>query len=1498
MRSGFFLLVSVLMSVAGAGGASAEGAVRALVLFVHFSADGETGPRPAPEWSAGLFEAERPGSLRHFYDAMSGGGLQLDGLAHPRQFAAAEPAAAYLAAAATETGGYGRLVLEVLEQADAEIDFSLFDNDGPDGVPASGDDDGAVDLLFVVLDRVPARLLRGGATGIAGLGLSEPYSSGDLGADGAAIRVHGHRGTVQLGRSFAETVGHIAHEYGHILGLPDLYDTDYLARDGAPPAEDSAGIGAWGLMGWGALGWNGDGPAPFSGWSLAELGWAAVDELQEEEKEVRLLPPQRGGRLLKVPLGNREYFLLEYRRRDAGYYYRNDPGEGLLVWHVYWKAPNTALELPGRVGVRLVGADGRWADAAFPLGHEAAPVDGGDNLDFWAHDTGYARLHGGNLGDATDPFDGVRYTAFTPDTNPAALGRDGAARAWISDIRREGDAMRARVRVQPLIVRLSRFEVDDEDGDSVAVAGEDLTLRVEAHNSGGLPAEDVRVRVRDAPGIEVRRAEAGFGRIEVGRKNFGVRSGGFPVVRVAGDFVGSRRVEAVLDIEAGGRVIGADTLVFDVLSPRQPLAVWAVADTLGNGDGQVQPGEFFRLDLGLEAPSAAAARAFRYSLKPLDDGLRRLGDGRLFFHGDDGRFLGGPEFLAAGAGGVRAALQLEVRSEFGAWLDTLDLDIVAGADSTPPRLGAVAQRPVDGGVLLTLGAVYEGSGLERVWCEINDAHGRARQVEMVEENGRYTGLWAGAEPGEYRVRARAVDVWGNAGEGSERPLHVAASEAGGPWVELGRPAGGIAPAPRYVVRAPSDPRVLYAGGSFGVWRSEDGGVSWEAVNHMGLATNGFFIFAFLLVDGADPFTLYTRREQNYRSRDGGQTWEPFGGGRFLSAMRAGSGGRLYALRGGGVERSDDYGDTWTEILEDAGGISGFRIDPQDENRLYAFRGRFGIADPGFLHISADGGKTWKRHDLPQPLEDIKVDPHNDGGLYGAYRDSLFYSADAGVSWTARSALGSGALRFEVDPLVPGRVFRWNLFRGFNYGISEDGGRTWRAQNLLVDGRQNFVGQWLPHPRERDRMLVVGNPFGGSAQPLVQSVDGGRTWAALDLGRGAPPLGAVELDGDGVLWVGAARDDPAVGITAGVLSSDDGGQTWGDADAAWVHNISGLPTELVFVDPLAPGRVIASWGSAWWRGTRGPGGRGLAWQPLLPGVHAFNPLMATDPRQEGVYYVTAGDEVWRSGDFGETWDLANGGLPDQGAILGLASGGDSGELWAAINSDLWRSRDQGRNWERAATVDDQYILHLADNPAAPGRLYAATVRGIYRSDDGGGTWALLDWPGSVSLARVRFRFAPGDPDRVLLVTGWHLYDSRDRGKSWERPSDLMPALPWVADAAVDPFDPEVLYAGRPTAVQGGPGGPAAFSLAPNYPNPFNPSTTIAYALPAPGRVRLTVYNLLGQPVRRLFEGARAAGHFSVQWDGRDDGGRPLASGVYLYRLEAGGKSLSRRMLLLK
>ena len=106
-------------------------------------------------------------------------------------------------------------------------------------------------------------------------------------------------------------------------------------------------------------------------------------------------------------------------------------------------------------------------------------------------------------------------------------------------------------------------------------------------------------------------------------------------------------------------------------------------------------------------------------------------------------------------------------------------------------------------------------------------------------------------------------------------------------------------------------------------------------------------------------------------------------------------------------------------------------------------------------------------------------------------------------------------------------------------------------------------------------------------------------------------------------------------------------------------------------------------------------------------------------------------------------------------------------------------------------------------------------------------------------------------------------------------------------------------GTASAVAAETATPTAFALGANYPNPFNPATTIPLAVPAGARnVDLTIYNVLGQPMRQLWTGPLPAGEHELTWDGRNARDRPVAAGVYLYRLQVDEQTRTRKMVKLE
>lgn len=224
--------------------------------------------------------------------------------------------------------------------------------------------------------------------------------------------------------------------------------------------------------------------------------------------------------------------------------------------------------------------------------------------------------------------------------------------------------------------------------------------------------------------------------------------------------------------------------------------------------------------------------------------------------------------------------------------------------------------------------------------------------------------------------------------------------------------------------------------------------------------------------------------------------------------------------------------------------------------------------------------------------------------------------------------------------------------------------------------------------------------------------------------------------------------------------------------------------------------------------------------------------------------------------------------------------------------------QGRS-ALAAQTNGLWVIALSPaQPVSP--LGYTALRFAFHPGDASGD--ALD----VAIGSKRTNLWPGKPDRPRVDLA---------AKSWQVVEIPLDGL--------DPFNPftSITFSGKlngtfylddlrlvasppppppPTAVLEDHAAtrPQRFALEQNYPNPFNSETVIRFALPRGGEVELALYNLTGQKVVALMEGSREAGEYTVRWDGRDEQGHELASGVYLVRLESTQGAAVRKVTLLR
>ena len=257
------------------------------------------------------------------------------------------------------------------------------------------------------------------------------------------------------------------------------------------------------------------------------------------------------------------------------------------------------------------------------------------------------------------------------------------------------------------------------------------------------------------------------------------------------------------------------------------------------------------------------------------------------------------------------------------------------------------------------------------------------------------------------------------------------------------------------------------------------------------------------------------------------------------------------------------------------------------------------------------------------------------------------------------------------------------------------------------------------------------------------------------------------------------------------------------------------------------------------------------------------------------------------------------------------------------ADRWIYRDAlGKGWQEEGSNDIGVVV-LTQR----GIVYAGEVAGAFQVKvESGGVWKVNFLPDApvhtLGFAALRFAFHPGDTEKRFsnilaakagdrswdLVRGEYKVDLESR--DWqviELPLEDVQPLESIEFAGniegTFYLDEMRLVAATPpliTAVTDERTAtlPQSFLLEQNYPNPFNSSTTIRLDLPRSEEIDLAAYNLTGQKVATLARGHREAGTFALRWDGRDDDGSELASGVYLYRLTAGDRAETRKLLLLR
>ncbi|MEL6822774.1 MAG: FlgD immunoglobulin-like domain containing protein, partial [Calditrichota bacterium] len=551
---------------------------------------------------------------------------------------------------------------------------------------------------------------------------------------------------------------------------------------------------------------------------------------------------------------------------------------------------------------------------------------------------------------------------------------------------------------------------------------------------------------------------------------------------------------------------------------------------------------------------------------------------------------------------------------------------------------------------------------------------------------------------------------------------------------------------------------------------------------------------------------------------------------------------------------------------------------------------FGIAagHDGIVLRTEDAGNIWQEFTLPgEPRINRLINYHNFWGdsTVGAFGDngSGFHGLKFGSVWTpvstgTTSDLLGGAVCPNGDIYVSGAegTLLKSTNRGFNWqsvvinttaslasiGFFASGAGLIGADYGMVFRTNGCGDPWeqLQPQVVRSTLLAIyfitllkGWAVGADGN-ILATVDGGATWVKQTDGIPGFINDIHFIDENKGFAVGGVFNSSAT-----VLRTDDGGANWTSVNTPAFNTLF----DVHFIDSQI-GFICGVDGQLYYTFNCG-----ATWQTLFSGTS--NWLLDIEFTSASTGYIVGGNgTIIKSENGGTLWIPLSSGTQDW--LQGISFLDDSIGVAVGNNERILRTTDAGLTWEdrtlntprnRSYSSVDMSAFLLKDGGQEAQGIAVGSDGALLFTQDGG-----LNWQEQQSGTG-------NDLFDLALLSDGSAYLCGEGGTILYSPSVTVGVEPLEATYISDDFQ-----------------------LRQNFPNPFNPETTIQFELSAAGNFQLVIFDVLGRRVRELVNENLASGSFQVRWDGRDDLGREVSSGIYVYQLIGKGVAVSRKMMLLR